>query len=380
MASTASSATLDRGPDFSLASATDLQLSRDPLDVKKARIAADPRLEAPKTKALKRPGPARVTSSSSAGTTPTIQEGQAIFGNETIKAPLAENAELKNKDVDQLASGMKKMSIKLKVPPKEEYDARQQKPKPVPRGRPAKSTAPKTTKAASPTKIKAKSMRDVSPPKSRPNELGINQKLPPPAMTPDFAQDTPLFAPVSEPEPFLQPVAQEPYQYQKPPLAHPSEPAPLSYTAQVASTGGLIPKGPNEVEREVEAQKSVASPTTQQSHFPETARPLTPVTAKRTKQDLPVFTSTSPIAFGKPTNINPNINQRIDQNGYASPARKPSAPIQLSEAPALAGAQEQGRLEQQISSRSAMDPEFKMEPQPSPSIWDVPDTPQIRKP
>lgn len=373
VASTASSVTVDEGSG----SATDVQLRRDPIVVKKSRAPVN---DAPKAKAVKKAGPGRVTSGSSI---PVIQEAPSNFSHEATKAPLVENEGLKNQDVDQLASGMNKMSIKLKVPPKEEYETRQMKPQPAPRGRPAKSIMPKTAKLVSPTKAKVKSVKDVSPPKAGLDEPGVIQQLPPPAVTPGFvlaSQGMPDSAPVSNPalpEPLLQPAADEPIEH---PYSRHFLPAISSYTPDQTPADASPTKAPCQEESRVETTRPAPPQLMQQHPPPDNARPLTPVTARRTKQDLPLFTSTSPISFGKPTSIAPNINQTMYQNGHALPDSKLSAPTTVSEVPAIAGAQEQKPMEQKPSPDSSMRSEVKMEPPSSSSIWDVPDTPQSSKP
>lgn len=383
VASTASSTTADRGSDFSLSSATDAQLRRDPLLLKKARAPANPRPEVPKAKAVKNSGPVRVPSGSSVGSTPPIQEAPTMFKKEATKAPLAENEDLKNKDVDQLASGLKKMSIKLKVPPKDEYDARHVKPKPAPKGRPAKPAVARTTKVASPTNSKVKPVRDVTPPSAGLSGPGLNQQLPQPAMISDFVQGMPVSAPISisaTTESLLQPTAREPVQYPQASMTSPPEPPTPLDTPDPALTGGAAVTAPDQEESQVETSPPALPPIMQRVQPPEETRPLTPITAKRTKQELPVFTSTSPIAFGKPTNMKSNMDQMMYQNGYADLLSKPSAPPTFSETPAMAGVQEQKHSEpQQRSSKPATKPEVKIEPQPS-SLWDVPDTPIARKP
>jgi len=377
MASTASSATADRGSDFSLGSVTDAQLHRDPLVAKKSRATAT-RPEVPKAKAVKRPGPARVPSGPSAASTPTIREAPAIFGRETTKAPLTENEELKNKDVDQLASGMKTMSIKLKVPPKDEYEARHAKPKPAPRGRPAKSAVPKTAKPASPEKFKVKPVKGIFPPDSGLNEPMVAPQLPPPAIPPETDHEAQGLPPVSNsilPEPLLQPAAQEPIRQSCPPSS-PPEPAVPPWTADHTPADAPPADAPHQDESNVKTPRPAPPPPIPQDQLPETARPMTPITAKRTKQDLPVFTSTSPISFGKPGSISSNFDQRMYQTGYTVPNSKPSAPPPFSEPSAMAGAQEQEPSEQQLAPDPSIVSAMKVEQHPSTSIWDVPDTPQ----
>ena len=156
VASSAGSMQAEKGSDFSLGHTTDSQLGQEPSEVTKARAPAVPRPEVAKSKAVRK----RPVSSVAPKT--VAQSNQTQSSHEANKIPPTENEELKDKDVDQLVSGMTQMRIKLNVPPKKEYEARQTTQKPAPRGRP-KSTAAKPAKTASPTKAKAKVVKPQPP-------------------------------------------------------------------------------------------------------------------------------------------------------------------------------------------------------------------------
>ncbi|MCJ1267591.1 hypothetical protein MMC22_007476, partial [Lobaria immixta] len=99
-------------------------------------------------------------------------------------------------------------------------------------------------------------------------------------------------------------------------------------------------------------------------------------TPKRTRENLPVFTPTSPIVFGKPTLANPSIDAavKIFQDGGRDcfPPQNPDPTVQ-------------GSNEQKQYSRSPLPPpgnrgeEERKEHggRPAEDIWLVPDTPQL---
>lgn len=348
----------EKGSDFSFGSATDSQPTRGPPVVKKARAPAISRPEVAKSKAVRR------QPASSAALKIVSQAAPTQSSHEVNKVPLSENEELKNKDVDQLVSGMTQMRIKLNVPPKEEYEARQTIAKSAPRGRP-KSTATKPAKAASPTKAKAKAVK--APPAMVAEETLTPRQLPQPAPVPDATQEMPMPAPapiLTE----LRPAALEP---SYPPTTYPVAPPSPAVPALASEPEPMPVHTPSTV-----MATSIAAPQpAQPPSSPEYAAPSTPITAKRTRQDLPIFTSTSPISFGKPASTNPTIDQtmmqgsndRKDSTLIETPSRDPQpilpAPSQSS-----------------VMSGSAGERDTKEESLSSGSIWDVPDTPQFRKP
>ena len=383
VASTASSVTMERGSDFSLGSANDAQIRRDPLVVKKPRAPANPRSEVSKAKAIRKQ--ATAPRMSSVSSTVSNLDNQATSSQEANKAPLAENEDMRNKDVDQLTSGMKKISIKLNVPPKQEYEARETKPKAAPRGRAAKSTVSKPTKPVSPTKAKVKPIKESSLPKPPTNEPLVAQQLPPPALLPEPAQEILGLVPKPAlPEQLLQPAAQEPMEPPPTLLAPPSEPF-ITPHAPIASTAAGAPSThvPDQEEIKAETPRPAPQPPMSQQQLSDFVRPETPVTAKRTKQDLPVFTSTSPVSFGKSNVFASSIGQSMNSNGYAVPPSKPSIPQRSPEQPTIAGAVDR---KDQVPAyppplfEIPITMDVKQEPHSSTSIWDVPDTPQPRKP
>ena len=367
MTSSVGSMHAEKGSEFSFGSGTDKQL----LAVKKTRAPAVPRPEIAKSKAVRKK-PVNSVTPNAAG-----QQAATQSSNEMNKVPLLEHEEMKNEDVDQLVSGMTQMRIKLNVPPKEEYEARQAMPKPAARGRP-KSTVARPTKAASPSKAKTNVAK--APPAVIAEELLTPRQLPQPTPVTGPIQKMSMSAPNPAP-PELQPAAQEPFQ-----------PPNTSFVAPPASPSSTVPKSASDMvesgpfsahtpSRGVEL--SVTSPQPPQSpSSPNFAAPSTPITAKRTRHDLPVFTSTSSISFGRPASTSQNIDQAMTRDGtdqsaltLQTPGLGPQDPQ-----PALsAQSQSSVNSDQPSTPESVAEIDTKEESLSSGSIWDVPDTPQIRK-
>ena len=374
VASSAGSMQAEKGSDFSLGSTTDSQLGQEPFTVRKARAPAVPRPEVAKSKAVRKK-PVSSVAPKTVG-----QSIQTQSSHEANKILLSENEELKNKDVDQLVSGMTQMRIKLNVPPKEEYEARQTTQKPAPRGRP-KSTAAKPAKAASPTKAKAKGVK-LPPPVIAEELLTPPQPPQPPQPPPvtDPTQGMPIPAPTPN-NPQLRPPAQESFQPSTtslgaPPESHSSPvPALASDTVESGASSAHTPsKG---------VETSVSSPRpAQPSSPPDFAAPSTPVTAKRTRQDLPVFTSTSSISFGRPANTSQSIDQaptREFKGQKDSTLQTASLDPQDPQPVLPPRSQSSVDSDRPWTPESAAETDTKAESLSSDSIWDVPDTPQMRK-
>ena len=369
IASTTSSGTAERGSEFSVGTANGTNIGREQLLIKKSRGAANPRQDAPKVKAIRKQAPiSRAPSISSAGSS---LENQIPGDQGMIKTPLAVNVEMENEDLDQLASGMKKMSIKLNVPPKHEYEARETKAKAAPRGRPAKPSASKTTKPVSPIKSKTKPVKESPPPKPISNEPSIAQQLPPPALESEPAQGTR--------EPFLEPKLPE--QLLQPAAQKPSEQTASGHNSIIATSEDRSTHIPDQEQTNLESPGVAPQATMQQQVLSDFSHPGTPVTAKRTKQELPIFTSTSPISFSKSKTITSDVGQTMYTNGHANQNAKVHSSPPSNEVPAVAGSidQQMGMPSEPFSSRiSPTGINVKQEPQDPASIWDVPDTPEPR--
>lgn len=343
--SSAGSMHAERGSDFSLGSKTDRQPQRAPLMVKKARAPAIPRPEMAKSKAARKQPESSIASQTVSQAAPTESS------HEMSKAPLSENEDLKNMDVDQLVSGMTQMRIKLNVPPKEEYEARQTASKPAPRGRP-KSTAAKAAKTAGASPIKAKT-KAVKVPLAMTLATTAEESLPP--------------APLSQPAPSHTPTTTS---------------AAPPFSAVPASTINIVESQPFSTHTPSNGVDS-STTTTQPARLhlsPQSAAPSTstPITAKRTRQDLPVFTSTSSISFGRLASTNPGIDQDLMRDSkdqmHSTPPETPS----LGPWPIISAQSQSSATSDQ--SGSVAETDMKEDSLSSDSIWDVPDTPQFRKP
>ena len=363
--SSASSMHAERGSDFSLGSAPDNQPGRVPLVTKKVRAPAIPRLETAKSKAVRKKPVGSVMPKTGG------QSGPTESSYETNKVPLSENEELKNKDVDQLVTGMTQMRIKLNVPPKEEYEARQTMPKPASRGRP-KSTTAKAAKAASPTKAKAKGVK-VSPTVVAKEQL-MPQPLPQPATVTGLSQEIPVPVPVTV-SPKLQPAAQE---FSQPPIASAADPLTSTSSTDLALASDTFPSD-HTPSKGIETLVAPLPPAQSPSTSEQSAAPTTPVTAKRTRQELPVFTSTSSLSFGKPASISQSIDRTVvgDDDGQRDSSLQTLSPD--SRATLSAPSRPLVNTNQTRISGPAEESQTKEDPLSTGSIWDVPDTPQPRK-
>ena len=389
VASSAGSTHAERGSDFSLSSATSAQSQRDPLVIKKSRAPAVPRQEATKLKATKKQPP--VPRVPSAYTAKLIQgDGSAPLhsSHNTNTTPLSVNEDLRSKDVDQLASVMRTMSIKLNVPSKQEYEARESKPKAAPRGRPLKSTVPKPTKAVSPTRSKAKVVKDNPVPPSIPAQTIIVEQLSPPALASKPVQGAAeTLPPQSE---LLQSAAQDSLEKKSASFAQPSSLPVPAYTSTATLDYESSSNSPLQAQQEeVKVQTPKAKPLPlfqQQSQAITQPQPATPITTKRARQDLPVFTSTSPISFGRSNAISSSIDQAMKPDNTTLPDQKlpgspPSFPRLLDQPPVAHPAYGSGAMTTDdyptLASPRRGGP--RKEDLSSASIWDIPDTPQLRK-
>ena len=369
--SSAGSMQAEKGSDFSLGSTNDNQLGQEPFAVKKGRAPALPRPDVAKSKAIRKKPVSSVAPKSVGQPAPTQSS------HEVNKVPLSENEEMKNKDVDQLVSGMTQMRIKLNVPPKEEYEERQMLPKPAARGRP-KSTTAKPAKAASPTKAKSKVVK--SPPAVITEELLTPRQPPQPAPVTGLTQEKPLSAPPPT-TPELRPAAQECFQPPTPSFTTLSASASSTVPAlasDIVESGPLFTHTPS---KGLETSINPPQPARSLSS-PAVAAPSTPITAKRTRQVLPVFTSTSSISFGVPASTSQSIDQSMTQesNGQKdSTLLTPSLSPQRPQPVPSAQSQSSVGSDQPWTSESATDVDTREDSLSSGSIWDVPDTPQLRK-
>ena len=380
IASNASSMNAEKGSDFSLGSVNDAEPKRQFLVVKKPRAPANPRTEQAKAKTVKKQPPVpRFPSASS--TAPITENYQASTANSqgNAKVPLSTKEEPENRNLDQLASDLQTLSIKLKVPPKEEYEARQNKPKAAPRGRPSKSTA----KAASPTKAKVKIVQEPPAAGSLPKKSLSVQQLPPLAISAGQVQEHAVASPPATTL-HLQPAASDvPVNVSNPTISPINFvlPQDTDVDPSQAATADSHSKGEGHVEVLRPEKQAEGTP----EKLPECTNPTTPITVRRTKQDLPVFTSTSPISFGNSNVISSSMDQVQNKDHEIVFTPSPQATTSSPGDPAITAAPQSedtvpGETQQIDPSSMKNVSGIEAEPHSSASIWDVPDTPQPRKP
>ena len=218
------------------------------------------------------------------------------------------------------------------------------------------------------------------PPPVIAEELLTPPQPPQPPPVTDPTQGLPIPAPSPTP-PALRPPAQESFQpsttaFGDPPESHSSPvPAFASDTVEFGASSAHTPsKG---------VETSVSSPQpAQPSSSPDFAAPSTPVTAKRTRQDLPVFTSTSSISFGRPAGTSQSIDQAATREfkGQKDSTLQTASLDPQDPQPVLPPrSQSSVDSDRPWTPESAAETDTKAESLSSDSIWDVPDTPQIRK-
>ena len=162
--------------------------------------------------------------------------------------------------------------------------------------------------------------------------------------------------------------------------ADPTIPAEVSTIASTApshepaiepSASPLPPSCYDQVDYPQESQTPSPHPEIPPASVSKSSPPLTP---KRTKQDLPIFTATSPIIFGKPKAPNPSIAQTVTPDVAAKAAQEPTPSAQSTgmDVPAPNGTAP-------TVDHSAAEKLLEKKEREVASIWEVPDTPQVRK-
>ncbi|MCJ1384056.1 hypothetical protein MMC17_007172 [Xylographa soralifera] len=273
--------------------------------IKKARVPS-------KSKALQgnmtkkqpnKPTIARVPSSSFAPEI-ALRRETSISTTASDHIPVSKVQATTQPDIDHLASGMKKMSIKLNVTQRDETKAREGKPK-APSKNPRKSTVGRSTK-----KLPVDSLTyAVAPLLEQPKIVAANADLvsfnePQSLHSISAGSPQPLLSQAEshsgEPQLTLnKTVTQDPPSYFAPPGS-----AAVPIPTDVPGLPNNDPAPAPNLSADATHDSSSAAPTQNQpSHFPPPSELpiLPPSTPKRTKQDLPTFTSTSPIIFGKPS-------------------------------------------------------------------------------
>lgn len=384
--------------------------------VKMAKAPATTRTVAPKGRPTQQIPPVpRVPPAYS--TTPTSEElsNSTLMGSLTPILPLTANADSKNMDVDSIASNLKKMSIKLNVPSKEEQEIREAKKKPTARA-PRKPTTPKKQKATANSKAMSKSRpAGVVVMASNPAEpidqvtLGeqtstfvpetlVKIDTPPPSTATDTLAGS-VEGPESLPTSFLPPFdpathvpSTETIQQAAPellpssfmPPSDPSFPAvatefqgpditTTAIPAEVFPSAAPLPTADSEP-----AFGNLPVPPPPAIDSPTVAPPSIP---KRTKRDLPVFTSTSPIIFGQPAIAPPNIanvmNPTKEGAATVSVSDEVESPPETWTTPFTSQPASQTPYDNSVSS---VTDQAQAQPSRKEDIWEFPDTPQHRMP
>lgn len=359
----------DRASEVSLSSSVTPTPQQVPLVIKKSRLPGNPPTEAAKARAIKKqPIVSRAPSRNSINPKPSAASTNPHATSRPAQLPLSSNDELRNKDLDELTSGLKKMAIKMKPRPKQEQGSSEAKPKPAPRGRP-KSTVPRMKKIPEASKTKEVT-RDIELEIKGENgvTLEVLEVLPQSA---DLAASSPVSAIPFDIETPKRPsaidslpaaISQNPVIPQEPPadkmqsrqsLASMDGPPTPSFLAPNISTipaydtpnglepathypAGTLPKEPltsfttmprtpiipnqppltaatfstlpNTSFRRPTSSSSAISSNSLSVHSPASSK-STP--SKQNRHDLPIFNPTSPIIFGKPSTLAPNIGSAI---------------------------------------------------------------------
>lgn len=395
--SVASSVGSERTSELSLGSSIDPLSRQDSLVVRKQRTPSIPRSEAAKARAVKKPPPVpRVPSGYSAVSKPQAAS-TAAHPAPSDQIPLSGSGDVKAEAVDHLASSMKKMSIKLNVPSKEEQAAREAKTKPVARGRP-KAAPPRTKKVPEASKVKevnkhAESGKIPSPTTVK-VETDVSTENPAPSVGPQQlaaastgidsrghnpvpTSATDLAAAQGRPVPPREDLTTQETQT-SPKLPTPSFLAPtaspiLAYETPVGLESAFSnPTSPNPEDTALGFPSSAPDVISSQPHevahksapkSPPTAMMASPSsTPKRSKENLPVFTPTSSIIFGKPILPNSGIDAAIKSSKDS-----------------FAPQNEQGSKEQKQHSSNlpVTRGEEQNKERPAEDVWTVPDTPQL---
>lgn len=308
IASSVGSVNGDRPSSLNFPSSAVVPSARDLGLVKKNRAPTSSRAEgvkarAPKSKPAVPPIPAAYT------TAPKPIEN-SIFQNAPFE-PLAENGDLKNRDVDQLASGMKKMSIKLNVPSKEEQKIREAKRgTAAPRGRP-KSTATKSAQVAGNAQAPAKELdrTTVKPADADMNDgkvriqdlLSHSEPLREPSMDVDGGNVS-IVPKAPEQHPTIPSNLPDPNLTAPPSFLPPAAPTLPATAPPPTDTSNILPPQPDRepsLNPPLDQQPLLSLPPS--SPAATAVTPTTIVSPRRTKQDLPIFSSTSSIPFGRPS-------------------------------------------------------------------------------
>ncbi|KAL8966099.1 MAG: hypothetical protein Q9183_003521, partial [Haloplaca sp. 2 TL-2023] len=364
MASSVSSVSGEKPPLSRLGSSSGIPPSQDTVAAKKNRVPTSSRPEPAKSRPVKSkpsvpPAPSTLTVPEKAAPDPSSRKNAS--------EALSQNDDLQNQDVDQLASNMKKMSIKLNVPSKDEQKIREAKrAQAAPRGRP-KSTTTKPSAAMGRTQKPA--AKQVNPTENPPLETAtekekINIEN---LIHPEQNPTDPLLHPAPEHTVVEGRNEQQPPSQPAPPP--PSDPAPSSFLPPEAPAISATAPLSQDFGTQQIMQPLTSHPPqdTKPSYMPiQRNEPLVPTTPKHSKHNLPIFTSTSPIVFGGQNAVPTGMDQMMQ------------APTQEGPDDEMSGKGGVGGGLQNVSTapgeQGPLSPSRKV--QQEKDIFDVPDSPE----
>lgn len=409
VASSAGSVNGERNSDRALGSPIDILPRRDSLTIKKARTPSNPSSELSKTRLAKKSPPVpRIPSGYSSISKPQAESTilSSTSKPDPVTISIAEDAKID--EMDSLSGKITEMSIKQNVSSGQEHNAKATKKKPVVRGRP-KSTAPKLKKIPETNNVKdvkgipqtpevldkpnpaegsntttglpAKA-EIIDPPLSKSAEISVPQHpiLPDPAPISSSHQPTAqylLLDHIPQLKTWLPLKAEKNTQIHVPAFLPPAPIIP-AYDTPISHPSFPIPTAPQADER----APILPSPIPSESTVP-TSPNAPPSHPRRTNQDLPVFTSTSPIIFGKPGGQPASIEHTIRSEDAGKPfaqphplIREPSAGIEARQA---GSSIQQQPVPVAPTTREGGSEGEKEENPPEADIWAVPVTPQLRQ-
>ena len=279
---------------------------------------------------------------------------------------------------DQIVSEMKMMSIKLDIPSKEEQKIREAKRKPAaPRGRP-KSTAAKMGKPAvtAPKQQKQNTTIGIDPATatSTGETNTVKDELPHTISSEDA--HVPIGIQAVPENPRIQSPTQtavEPVPISSDPPSFMPPSAPTIPVLAPSTEESVLPMANPQLNILPELKPEAVSPDGLPSP-PSNA--MSPTTPKRTRQDLPVFTSTSPIVFGNPATMPSSIGQTLGTgpvvNGEDGERAKYQTNGNVKTGPTIPSNQQLGSGTFQLETGKGSGVKVKEEEQ---DIFDMPDSP-----
>ena len=294
-------------------------------------------------------------------------------------------------DVDALSNGMKKMKIKLKVPPPEEQVSRERQAAEEKEKKPRVGRKPAVPKVSKASKAQPVAGSTIAPPDqvqvtSHHTEVA---EIQPPAETvartaaQNPVQAEPLPAPVEMlPETFPEPEFEQDLSTaaREPPPSLEVQTTIISAQPPPVEAPGLASTGDLQhiVAEDTVTTASDPEPPAVQDTRPKAPQfnearpglPSTPSSAKRSKADLPIFTSSSPIPFATARPF--QVGSGTEEVMAAGTAKEKGSPSRLA-----SGKGEQARPEVEGNNN------VKVQGGPGKgvdaggeSIWDVPETPK----